>query len=334
MKKGKQSYIFDIPPTIISTSSVVGKRESEGPLGSYFDEMLDDDLYGEKSYELAECKMQKHAANLALKKAGINIYDIDAILGGDLLNQIYASSFSARDFDTPYFGLYGACSTFGEELIIGSMLINTGMFNHILCSTSSHFSTAERQYRFPLELGNQRTPTSQWTVTGAGSTILSSKAVENAPKITAVTVGKVIDFGITDVNNMGAAMAPAACDTMLTHFSELDRNPNYYDSIVTGDLGRFGAELVQHLCAEGGCILPKSYTDCGQMIYSPKQKTFQGGSGAGCSNIVFNGFFYKLLTENKIKKMLLVPTGALLSRDSSLQKQTIPSIAHAIAIEM
>ncbi|MEG1612751.1 MAG: stage V sporulation protein AD [Clostridia bacterium] len=334
MRKGKQTFIFDNPPSIISTGTIVGNRESEGPLGEYFDEALEDDIYGEKSFELAECKMQKQAIQIALKKADLTFDHIDAIVSGDLLNQIFASSFSARDFDAAFFGLYGACSTYGEGLIIASMLLNTGMFEHILVSSSSHFSSAERQYRFPLELGNQRVPTSQWTVTGAGSTILSNESIDGFPKITAVTAGKVIDYGITDVNNMGAAMAPAAYDTITKHFSETERNPNYYDLIATGDLGRFGSELLIHLCQEDGCTLPKSYTDCGKMIFSPEQKTFQGGSGAGCSNVVFNGFIYKQMMQNKFKKVLLVPTGALLSKDSPLQKQSIPSIAHAIAIEM
>ena len=334
MRKGKQSFILNNPPSIISTSTIVGQRESEGALGEYFDMSLEDDSYGEKTYELAECKMQKHVVQEVLKKAGLTADNIDAVVSGDLLNQIFASCFSARDIDASFFGLYGACSTFGEGLVLASMLLNTDMFEHILVSTSSHFSSAERQYRFPLELGNQRPPLSQWTVTGAGACILKKNAEDGYPKITAVTAGKVVDFGVTDVNDMGAAMAPAAADTLTTHFSETDRNPNYYDLIVTGDLGLFGADLCRHLCQEAGCTLPKTYSDCGGMIFLPEQKTFQGGSGAGCSNVVFNGYIYKQMLAGKYKKVLLVPTGALLNKDSPLQKQSIPGIAHAVSIEM
>jgi stage V sporulation protein AD len=334
MKKGRQSFIFDKMPSIIASSTIVGKRESEGFLGEYFDEALDDDLYGEKTYELAECKMQKTVIQRALKNAEITVDTLDALISGDLLNQIVASSFSAREVDAAFFGLYGACSTFGEGLIIASMLLSTDMFQNILVATSSHFSSAERQYRYPLELGNQRTPTAQWTVTGAGATVISAKCHDGCPKITAATAGKVIDFGVTDVNNMGAAMAPAACDTLIKHFNELNRSPNYYDAIFTGDLGRFGADLLRHLCTEAGCTLPKTYNDCGAMMYKPEQKTFQGGSGAGCSNVVFNGYILKEMKAHRLKRVLLVPTGALLSRDTPLQKQTIPSIAHAVSIEI
>lgn len=334
MRKGKQSFILNQTPSIMATATIVGKRESEGALGEYFDESLEDDSYGEKTYELAECKMQKHVVSEVLKKTGLTTDNIDAVISGDLLNQIFASSFSAREIDASFFGLYGACSTFGEGLILASLLLNTDMFEHIMVSTSSHFSSAERQYRFPLELGNQRPPLSQWTVTGAGACVLKKTAEEGFPKITAVTAGRVVDFGVTDVNDMGAAMAPAAADTLMTHFSETERNPNYYDLIVTGDLGLFGADLCRHLCEEGGYTLPKSYGDCGGMIFLPEQKTFQGGSGAGCSNVVFCSYIYKQMLAKKFKKVLLVPTGALLSKDSPLQKQTIPGIAHAVSIEM
>lgn len=334
MKLGKQSVKFDYPPKIIAGSSVVGPREGEGTLGKYFDEVLTDDLYGEKSYELAECKMHKHAIDLALEKAKLTVADVDLILSGDLLNQNFASNFAARDFTCSFFGLYSACSTYGEGLILAATMMQTGNYKDVVVSTSSHFSTAERQYRFPLELGNQRTPLSQWTVTGAGATILDSEYPDEAPQITLATAGKIIDFGVSDANNMGAAMAPAAADTLITHFRETGRAPSYYDSIFTGDLGKFGLELTRYLCADAGYELPKSYVDCGAMIYAPEQQTFQGGSGAGCSNVVFNGFILRQMFDRKLNRILLVPTGALLSKNSTLQKQTIPAIAHAVSIEM
>lgn len=334
MKKGKQSYILETQPKISDTSTLVGKREHEGPLGEYFDEVLDNDLFGMKSYELAECKMQRHTLNRLLKKTGKTEEDIDCIIGGDLLNQIFATSFSAREFNAAFFGLYGACSTFGEGLILASMLLNTDMFKNVIVTASSHFSAAERQYRYPLELGNQRTPLSQWTVTGSGSVLLTTEEIENAPKITAVTAGRVVDYGVTDANDMGAAMAPAAADTLKAHFSELSRSPNYYDVIFTGDLGGFGLQLAEYLCVEAGYTMPKSFSDCGKMMFSEKQKTFQGGSGAGCSSVVFGSYIFRLMKEKKLNKILLVPTGALLNKGSPLQKQSIPSIAHAVAIEV
>ena len=237
MKKGKQSVLFQKDIFINDAASYVGKRESEGNLRDYFQNVLQDDLMKEKSYELAETKMQKMTVEKLLDVSGKTANDFDCIMGGDLQNQIFATSFCAREFGIPFFGLYGACSTFGEGLCAGGLFIESGNFKNIIVVTSSHFSSAERNYRFPLELGNQRTPLSQWTVTASGAVTLSDEKYKDfAPKITAITIGKVVDFGVTDANNMGAAMAPAAADTLKTHFSDLSRNPDYYDAIFTGDL--------------------------------------------------------------------------------------------------
>ncbi len=335
MKKGRQSYVLETTPYITETATLVGKREHEGQLSQYFDEVLDDDLFGMKSYELAECKMQRHTLKRLLEKTGETEENIDCIIGGDLQNQIFASCFAAREFNASFLGLYGACSTFGEGLIVASMLLNTDNFNKIIVTTSSHFSSAERNYRFPLELGNQRTPLSQWTVTGSGSVMRKKDAEgERIPKITAVTVGKVVDFGVTDANDMGAAMAPAAADTLRAHFSETGRAPTYYAAIYTGDLGIFGLDTTRYLLEKGGISMPKTFNDCGKSMYTEKQKTYMGGSGAGCSAVVFGAYLYRQLKEGAINKLLLVPTGALLNKDSPLQKQTIPAIAHAVAIEV
>lgn len=335
MKKGKQSVIFQKDIFINDAASYVGKRESEGNLRDYFQNVLKDDLMKEKSYELAETKMQKMTVEKLFEVSGKTANDFDCIMGGDLQNQIFATSFCAREFNIPFFGLYGACSTFGEGLCAGGLFIESGNFKKIIVVTSSHFSSAERNYRFPLELGNQRTPLSQWTVTASGAVTLSDEKYKDfAPKITAITVGKVVDFGVTDANNMGAAMAPAAADTLKTHFSDLSRSPDYYDAIFTGDLGIFGHELCTHLLSNDGITMPKTFSDCGKIIFSEKQKVFMGGSGAGCSSAVFASYLFELLRKNEIKKLLLVPTGALLNKDSPLQKQSIPGIAHAVSIEV
>lgn len=329
MNKRKRTFELKTKPKILSGYTVVGPKEGDGALGEYFDKVLTDDLFGEKTYELAESKMQQEAVKEALKRSGISKEEIDLTVSGDLLNQIYASCFAARELETAFLGLYGACSTFGESLIVASLLINTGMIEKCCCSTSSHFSSAERQYRYPLELGNQRPPTSQWTVTGAGASILSADG--DGVSIDKVTIGRVIDFGIDDVNNMGAAMAPAAADTISAFFGESGEKPEDFDMIVTGDLGRYGGELLLKLLYEKNINISKVYHDCGAMIYKPEQQTYQGGSGAGCCNVVFNAFIADKMLKKELKKVLLVPTGALLSKDSPLQGQTIPGIAHAIS---
>lgn len=334
MKKvGNQSYILDNPVTISNTASIVGKKESDGPLAKYFDVCLDDEFYGEKTWEKAEAKMIKTAVENVIRKANLSVSDIDFLLAGDLLNQCISSSFGIRDFEIPYFGIFGACSTFVEGLAIGSMLIDGGAGNHAIAATSSHFCSAEKQFRFPLELGNQRPQTSQWTVTGGAAAVLSKDG--SGPYITGVTIGKIVDRGIKDANNMGSAMAPAAISTILTHFKDTGRNPSYYDAIITGDLGHIGKEIVLDICKTEGYQLSSVYNDCGVLMFDKdKQDTHSGGSGCACCGTVFSGYFFDQLKKKKIKKMLLVATGALMNATSSQQGETVPGIAHAVSIEI
>lgn len=330
MKLGEQSYALENPPKIIAHYSVAGPVESKGMLGNFFDLKLDSDEWGEKSHELAECKIHHTAIMKALDMSGLEFKDVNAVMCGDLLNQIIASSYSAKDIEIPYLGFYGACSTFGEMLCVASLMISSGSFKNVTCSTSSHFSTAERQYRYPLELGTQPTPTSQWTVTGSGCSVLSSDG--EGPEIFACTIGRVIDLGVKDANNMGAVMAPAACDTICTHLNDLNISPEFYDLIITGDLGKFGSKLLLELARERGFELKDVHSDCGSMIFNNQPQTIQGGSGAGCSSLVFNSYIIKQMKSGNLKKVLLVPTGALLSKTASMQGETIPGIAHAVSI--
>lgn len=330
-RMGNQTFFFDAPPCVAEACAVVGPKEGEGNFKDYFDVTLENDAFGEKSYEKAECKMHKTAIDIAVKKAGLTFEDIDAIISGDISNQITASSFSARGHDAMYIGLYGACATFGEAMLLGGMLVTGGFMQKLVCSTSSHFSSAERQYRYPLELGNQRVPTSQWTVTGAGAAVLSNQGA--GPFLTGGTLGKIVDLGIIDVNNMGAAMAPAVAECLYTHFKESGRDPSYYDLILTGDLGSYGLEIVRYLLSEKGIEMPKSFNDCGAMMYKKDQETFQGGSGAGCSSSIFASFIFKQMKEKRLNKVLMAPTGALLSKTSSEQGESIPGIAHAFSVE-
>lgn len=332
-KVGKQTYLIENDICIKNTYTIVGPEEAEGSFKHYYDHLLDDDLWDCHSYEKAEIKLHKEVIDGVLKKEYTTINEIDCIFGGDLLNQIISSSFSAREFNVPFIGLYGACSTFGESLAVASMLMDGDNMSKTICATSSHFGTAERQYRFPLELGTQPTPTSQWTITGAGAVLLE-KCGGNHPKIKSVTLGKVIDYGIIDAANMGAAMAPAAYDTIYNHLKDTNRTPDYYDMIITGDLGKYGLELLKHFAQEDGFETGDIFNDCGAMIFTKDQNCGQGGSGAGCSAIVFCGYLNKELLGGKLNKILLVPTGALLSRVSTMQGESIPSIAHAIDIEM
>ena len=328
-KIGKQTIIFDNNPKIKGYYSIVGEKEYKGNFSEYFDYILKDDTFGESSFEKAERKMLEFAISNAIDRAGLKPADIDMLICGDLLNQIISSSFTARDFDITYLGLYGACSTMAESLAVGACFIDGGYFNNIACATASHFSSAERQYRYPLELGNQRPPVSQWTVTGAGCTILSSSEDEDK-KIISATFGKVTDFGINDVNNMGAAMAPSAMSTLIAHFEDTHTTPDDYDLILTGDLGKLGSEILLDLMENKGYPLGGNYNDCGHMIYNHNQKTFQGGSGAGCSASILNSYIYKKMDSGEYRRVLFVATGALLSQTSSQQGETIPGISHAI----
>lgn len=330
-KRGKQTYVIEGDISIKNTYTIAGPEEAEGAFRDYYDYLLDDDKWECKSYEKAEIKIHKEVINGVIKKEMLQNNDIDCIFGGDLLNQIIASSYSAREFEVPFIGLYNACSTFGESIAVASMIMDGDNMNRTVCATSSHFGTAERQYRFPLELGTQPYPTSQWTITGAGA-IMLERLGGNYPKVKSVTIGKVIDYGMVDAANMGAAMAPAAYDTIYNHLKDMDRTPDYYDLIITGDLGRYGLQLLKHFAEEDG-YKSDNFDDCGAKIYT-KKESVQGGSGAGCSAIVYSAYLHKELLAGNLKKILLVPTGALLSRVSTMQGESIPSIAHAIDIEM
>lgn len=331
----KQTIFFEKKPKIISTNTIVGPKEGIGPLNSYFDKILDNDKYNQKTFEKSESFMQMYAIKHAMENVGLVDNDIGALISGDLINEIIASSFSAKEFSIPYMGIYGACSTFGEGLTIGSTLVSGGFLDKVIVAASSHYSSIERQYRFPLELGTQPTPTSQWTVTGAGCCILSADCNDNnCPEIDCATIGKVTELGIDDANNMGAAMAPAAVDTTLAHFKDTGRDFGYYDMVLTGDLGRFGRSIYIDMMAENGFTIRNGYNDCGALIYEENKKAVQGGSGAGCATVVFNSLVYKKMKEKKLRKVLLIPTGALLSKVSALQGEAIPCIAHAVSISI
>ncbi len=326
-----QTIKFKNKPKIIGNYSIVGPKEGEGNFGSFFHHIMKSDKFNEKTYEKAERKMVETALNGAIASANLTPKDIDLFLAGDLLNQIISSSYAARSFDIPYLGLFGACSTMAESLAVGACIIDGKFFNNVACATVSHFSTAERQFRFPLELGNQRPPTSQWTATASGCSILSLKG--EGPYISMATFGKVTDWGINDVNNMGAAMAPAAMTTLVSHFKDTDTKPDDYDLILTGDLGKLGEEILIDLLEDKGYILGINYCDCGQMIYRRKQAPLMGGSGCGCSASIFNSYVLEKLKKLEYKKILYVATGALLSTTSTQQGETIPGIAHAVVIE-
>ncbi len=321
-KLGKQTIKFDTPPTITECSSIVGPKEADGPLCKYFDQTLDDEFWGEKTWEKAESKIIKENVSSLITKAGISANDIDFVIAGDLLNQCISSSFGLRDTNIPYLGIFGACSTFAEGLCIGSILVE-GFANNIICATSSHFCSAEKQFRFPLELGNQRPPSSQWTVTAAGSTILTSNG--NGPFIKTLTPGRIVDMGIKDAANMGAAMAGAALDTLCTHLADTGRTPDYYDAIFTGDLGYIGKDILIDLSKQKGYDISKNYEDCGVLIFDKEQQdTHSGGSGCGCIASVFSGYIYNQLLSKKYKKILLIATGALTNALTSQQGESIP----------
>ena len=334
MKKiGKQTFKLSNPVSIKETASIVGPKESNGPLAKYFDKCIEDEFYGESSWEKAESKFIKSATEMLIAKSGISNKDIDFCFAGDLLNQCISSCFGLRETNIPFFGIFGACSTFVESLILGAMAIDGNFAKNVLCAVSSHFCSAEKQFRFPLELGNQRPPTSQWTVTGSGACILSKEGTY--PYITHVTPGKIIDMGIKDVNNMGSAMAPAAIDTLITHFQDTSRDPDYYDGIFTGDLGYIGKDILLDIVKTKGYDITNNYNDCGILIFDKnKQDTHSGGSGCACCASVFSGYLYKKLKEKKLNKILLIATGALTNSTTSQQGESIPGIAHAVSIEM
>lgn len=330
---GTQTIKLSTPPSITSAYSIVGPKEGEGPLGKYFDTIIEDEFWGEQTWEKSETKIARECVANCISKVKLSYEDVNYILAGDLINQCTPSAFGNRDTNIPFLGLFGACSTFVEGISIGSMLIDGGYADNLVCATSSHFCSAEKQFRFPLELGNQRPPSSQWTVTGSGSVMLSSSG--NGPYITTVTTGKMVDMGIKDANNMGAAMAPAAADTMYIHFKETGRAPSYYDLILTGDLGYIGKSIVIDLMESRGYNIRSNYNDCGVLIFNKeKQDTHSGGSGCACCATTFCGYIYNQLQAKKLKRVLLIATGALMSPTTAQQKESILGIAHAISIEV
>ncbi len=327
---GERTICFPSKPKIISACSLVGPEEYNGPLQKYFVNKVQDDTMNQKTYEKAERKMLTKVIDGAISATQVKNREVQLLIGGDLLNQIISTSFSARETQIPLLGVYSACSTMSESLATGGMAVDGGYASSVVCGTVSHFSSAERQYRTPLEQGAQRPPVSQWTVTGAGACVVANSG--DGPAITKATFGKVIDFGVSDVNNMGAAMAPAAADTLQTFFKDTNATPEEYDMILTGDLGYLGGELFCDLLLDRGFDITKKHRDCGAMIYPKDTAKFQGGSGAGCSASVFCSYIYKQLARKKIKKMLFLATGALLSTTSSMQGETIPGISHLVEI--
>lgn len=326
------TVFFKNKPSIIATATIAGPKEGEGELGKYIEKIVKDDMFGEKTFEKAERTMFTSVIKQAIKNAKLTENGVGALIMGDLLNQIISASFTARRFDIPYLGVYNACSTMTESLAIAAALVDGGYLPNAIAATGSHFSTAERQYRYPLELGSVRPPQSQWTVTAAGASVVTISE-GHFPKITSATFGKVIDFGVTDANNMGAAMAPAAADTIVRHFIESGKSPDDYDLVLTGDLGALGSRLVKELCLEKNIDIEKNHVDCGELIYNIDEEEFQGGSGAGCSAVVFNSYIYGKMLKKELNRVLFVATGALLSTLSTQQGESIPAISHAVSIE-
>ena len=328
---GNRTVKLANPPSVLSFANIGGKFESQGPLREYFDELEQDSFFGAKTWEKAESAMQKRVLRRALERANLEPEQLDYILAGDLLNQCIGSSFSLREFGIPFFGLYGACSTMGESLSLAALLIDGGFADKAAALTSSHFCTAERQYRMPVPYGNQRTPTAQWTATASGCCILGSDGP--GPYITHVTCGKIVDKGIADPNNMGAAMAPAAYDTLSAFFQDTQTGPRDYDLILTGDLGELGHSIVLDFFRRDGLDLSQNYQDCGMLLYDRRnQDMHAGASGCGCSASVLCGYLLTRMREGVWKRILFAPTGALLSPTSSFQGESIPGICHAVCI--
>jgi stage V sporulation protein AD len=335
-RAGRQSFLYENPPLVASHASIVGKKEHEGPLGKWFDGYVDDDLLGKDTWEQAESELLRRCAVDAIERAGMTDSQIDVFFSGDLNDQIIASGFCARSLGIPFYGLYGACSTFAQGITLAAALISGGQLTSALCGASSHFCTAERQFRFPLELGTQRTPSAQWTATAAGCTVLTDdKKKKDAIRVTAGTIGRVIDYEIKDANHMGAAMAPAVFSTIRAHFEDTSRPTDYYDLIATGDLGWIGRELLLELMHESGLkVDPGILIDCGASLYAKEQDAHAGGSGCGCVASVTSGWLMKRLKRGELKKLLVVGSGAMLSPTSGMQGESIPSIGYAVSLEV
>ena len=331
MRKGAQTLVFESKPVILSHAAIGGKKEGEGPLAAYFDFLGKDAKLSQKTFEKAESKLQELALDTAKRKLGVSYEDIDVLFAGDLLNQCISSSFAARGTSIPFLGLYGACSTMAESLLLAAAFVDAGFARTAAALTSSHFASAERQYRFPLGYGGQRTPTAQWTVTGSGCCIVASGG--RGPYLNCATIGRIEDYGIKDANNMGAAMAPAAYSTLRAHFADTGLRPQDYDLIVTGDLGTLGSTIVTDLFQRDGVEFGANYRDCGVLIYDLKrQDVHAGGSGCGCGASVLCGYLLRQLREKKINSLLFCATGALMSPVSTWQGESIPAICHAISI--
>lgn len=329
---GLQSIQFEEAPFILSSSSIVGTKEGEGPLGKLFDVVGEDDKFGEDTWEAAESALQKEACTLAMGKAGISKGDVRYLFGGDLLGQSIATTFGLMELQIPLFGLYGACSTAGESLSLAAMTVAAGYAEQVLAVTSSHFASAEKQFRFPLEYANQRPLSACWTVTGSGAFVVGRKRTK--VRITGITTGKVMDYGVKDSMNMGAAMAPAACDTIYQNFLDFGRGPEDYDKIITGDLGYVGKEILIKLLKERGFDITSQHMDCGIEIFDREaQDTHAGGSGCGCSAVTLSAHVLPQLERGAYKRILFVPTGALLSTVSFNEGQTVPGIAHGVVME-
>ncbi|AIF51526.1 stage V sporulation protein AD [Pelosinus sp. UFO1] len=331
-KKGKQSILFANPPVITSVANIVGPMEGEGFLQQYFDTIMQDNLHGLASWEQCESYMMEYAIKKSVEKENSTIDNIDCIFAGDLLNQLMSTHFAMKNLQRPFLGLYGACSTMVEGMLLSAIMLDGGFASKVVAAASSHHDAAERQYRFPNEMGVQRPPSAQWTVTGSGATVVSISGT--GPRITGATIGKIVDFGIKDPNAMGPAMAPAAVDTLWQHFQDTGRTPNYYDMIFTGDLGSVGRDLVIQLLQEKGLDIATNYQDCGCMIYREEQDAHAGASGCASSAIVFTGLIYQNLMSGKWEKILFLGTGSLHSTTSYQQKESIPCIAHAVAVEV
>ena len=332
-KIGKYSIEFDNKPLISASASVVGQKEGEGPLGEYFDRVIDDPMAGQNTWEEAESEMQRQLVDELLIKSGLQAKEIRYFFAGDLLGQLIATSFGISGFEVPVFGLYGACSTMGEALSLAAMTVSAGYADNVIAMTSSHFGSAEKQFRFPLDYGNQRPLCATWTVTGAGGVILSASG-ESDICVSGITTGRIVDYGIQDSFNMGAAMAPAACVVIYNHLMDFERRPEDYDAIYTGDLGSVGQTILIDLMDKRGFDISKVHHDCGVEIYDAgTQDTHAGGSGCGCSAATLSAQILRRIREGEYSRVLFVPTGALLSTISFNEGKTVPGIAHAVVIE-
>lgn len=329
---GKGTVVFDEKPSIKSFAAVVGKKEGEGPYGKCFDAVEEDAYFGQKTWEKAESENLRRSVQLALEKGSFQEKDIDFSISGDLLNQCISSGYALRGLDIPFFGVYGACSTMAESLVLGSVITGGGAAKNILCSTSSHFCSAEKQFRTPLEYGGQRTPNAQWTVTGSGALVVGEGSAP--PYVEAVTCGRIVDMGVTDICNMGAAMAPAFVDTVKRHLETLGREAQYYDLILSGDLGLIGKSLAKELFAKEGIDIGDKYDDCGAMIFDKEtQDTHAGGSGCGCAASILCGHILPEMKKGNLHRVLFAATGALMSPTATFQGESIPSISHAVSLE-